>query len=103
MASLLWWKYSFVLGLIIAIWFIYRCEESFLFVIADGIVPGGFGGIILVYIISYLHKKVRNNETRKLRNRLIPNMDVVTVKHYLDEFDKYQSDLWTYEYLKTQK
>ena len=102
-ASSLWWKHSFVLGLIIAMWVIHLSEESFLYVIADGIVSGGFGGIILGYITSYLHKKERDNKTRELRNRLIPNMDVVTVRRYIGVFDKYQSDLRNYEFFKSQK
>ena len=84
-------------------WFIHRSEEFFLYVIVDGIVSGGFGGIILGYITSYLHKKYRDKETRKLQNRLISNMDVVTFRRYVDKFDKYQSDLRTYEYFKSQK
>ena len=84
-------------------WFIHRSEEYFLYVTADGIISGGFGGIILGYITSYLHKEYRDNETHKLRKLLIPNMDVVTIRRYVDKFDKYQSDLWTYEYLKSQK
>ena len=103
LASSLWWKHSLVLGLIIAMWFIHRSEEFFLYVIVDGIVSGGFGGIILGYITSYLHKKYRDKETRKLQNRLISNMDVVTFRRYVDKFDKYQSDLRTYEYFKSQK
>ena len=103
LTSSLWWKHSFVSGLIIALGFIHRNEESFLYVIADGIVSGGFGGIILGYITSHLHKKYRDNKTRKLQNLLIPNMDVVTIRRYVERFDKYQSDLQTYEYLKSQK
>ena len=103
LASSLWWKHSLVFSLIIAMWFVHRSEEYFLYVIADGIISGGFGGIILGYLTSYLHKKYRDNEIRKLQNLLIPNMDVVTVRRYIDKFDKYQSDLRTYEYLKSQK
>ena len=99
----LWYKHSIVFACIIAVWWIHRSEESFLSAVFSGIFAGGFGGVIPGGITSHFHKKGRDKEIKELSNTLLVDMDVVTVRRYVEEFDKYQYDLGNYEYLKSQK
>ena len=76
------------------------------FLLDDKEIPGWFLNATNRYRNTHwlcVWPRTNSKEIKELSNTLLVDMDVVTVRRYVEEFDKYQYDLGNYEYLKSQK